>query len=109
MEMVGVIWVTGPQYGREPSAARAPHRLHEQCLLGTRLMPDRNAPPIREQDRGDVDRDALAVWADLRSGNPVDVAAIVARASVKGDDRCSQHGLAERSHEVAEKPGEYES
>jgi len=43
-------------------------------------MPDRNAPPIREQDRGDVDRDAIAVWADLRSGNPVDVAAIVARA-----------------------------
>ena len=27
MEMVGVIWVAGPQYGREPSAARAPHRL----------------------------------------------------------------------------------
>ena len=34
MEMVGVIWVAGPQYGREPSAARAPHRLHEQCLTG---------------------------------------------------------------------------
>ena len=46
MEMVGMIWLTGPQYGREPSAARAPHRLHEQCLLGTRLMPDHNAPPI---------------------------------------------------------------
>ena len=30
-------------------------------------MPDRNSPPIREQDRGDVDRDALAVWVDLRS------------------------------------------
>ena len=62
-----MIWLTGPQYGREPSAARAPHRLHEQCLLGTRLMPDRNAPPIGKQDRGDVDRDALAVWVDLRS------------------------------------------
>ena len=53
MEMVGVIWVAGPQYGREPSAARAPHRLHKQCLLGTRLMPDREAPPIGEQDSGD--------------------------------------------------------
>ena len=29
-------------------------------------MPNRNAPPIREQDRGDVDRDALAMWVDLR-------------------------------------------
>ena len=66
MEMVGVIWVTRPQYGREPPAARAPHRLHEQSLLGTYLMPNRNAPPIREQDRGDVDRDALAMWVDLR-------------------------------------------
>ena len=64
--MVSVIWVTRPQYGRELPAARAPHRLHEQSLLGTYLMPNRNAPPIREQDRGDVDRDALAMWVDLR-------------------------------------------
>ena len=104
MEMVGVIWVAGPQYGREPSAARAPHRLHEQCLLGTCLMPDRNAPPIGEQDRGDVDRDALAVWADLLAWNPVDAAAIVARAGVERDDRRAQHGLAERRHEVSQKP-----
>jgi len=106
VEMVGVIWVAGPQYGREPSAARAPHRSHEQCLLGTRLMSDRNAPPIGEQDRGDVDRDALAVWVDLRPWNPVDAAAIVARAGVERDDRSAQHGLAERGHEVSQKPSE---
>ena len=71
-------------------------------------MPDRNAPPIGEQDGGDVDRDALAVWADLRPWNPVDAAAIVARAGVERDDRRAQHGLAERGHEVSQKPSEGE-
>ena len=87
MEMVGMIGVAGPQYGREPSAPRAPYRLHEQRLLGSRLTPDRNAPPIGEQDRGDVDRDAFAVWAYFRSWNPVDAAAVVAGAGLERDDR----------------------
>ena len=33
MEMIGVIWVARAQGGRKPSAAGAPHRLHEQRLL----------------------------------------------------------------------------
>ena len=93
MEMVGVIGVTRPEYGREPSAPRAPHRLHEQSLWDVRVMPDRNASPIREQDRGDVDSDALAMWVHLRSWNPVDVAAIVARRRIERDDRRSEHCL----------------
>ena len=42
------------------------------------------------------------------SRNPVDVAAIVTRAGIERDDRRSQHGLAERSHEVSQKPSEDE-
>ena len=34
-------------------------------------MPNRNAPPIREQDRGDVDRDALG----LHGGGKLDLPA----------------------------------
>ena len=69
-------------------------------------MPDGDAPPIGEQECGDVDRDALAVWADFRAWNPVDAAAIVARASVERDDRGAKHGLADRRDEVSHKPGE---
>ena len=66
MEMVGVIWVTRPQYGREPPAAARRIVCMNKASWGLASMPDRNAPPIREQDRGDVDRDALAMWVDLR-------------------------------------------
>ena len=71
-------------------------------------MPNRNAPPIREQDRGDVDRDTLAMWVDLRFWNSVDVAAIIARAGIERDDRRSQHSLAKRGHEVSQIPSEGE-
>jgi hypothetical protein len=71
-------------------------------------MPNRNAPPIREQNRGDVDRDALAVWVDPRPRNSVDVAAIIARAGIECYDCRSQHSLAKRGHEVSQKPSEGE-
>ena len=65
--MVGVIRVTGPNMVvNHPQPARRIVCMNK-VLLGTRLMPDGNASPIREQDRGDVDRDALAMWVDLRS------------------------------------------
>ena len=69
-------------------------------------MPHCNAPPIGEQDRGDVDRNALGMRADLRPWNPVDAAAIIARAGVERDDRRAQHDVAERRHEVSQKSSE---
>jgi hypothetical protein len=102
MEMVYMIWVTRPQYGREPPAARAPYGLHVQRLLGTCFTPNRNAPPIREHDRGDVYRDSLAMWVYLSPGNSVDVAAIIAGAGIERDDRRSQHSIPKWGHEVSQ-------
>ncbi len=106
VKMVGMIWIAGAQYGCEPSAARAPHRLHEQRLLRTRLMADCNAPSIGEQDCGDVDRDALAVRVDFRPWNQVDAAAIVARAGVERDDRSAQRRFGKGRHEISQKSSE---
>ena len=94
IEMIGMIWPTGPIWSstiRRPRAASFAWTIPP----GTRLMPDRNAPPIGKEDQ-ELDRDALAVWVDLRSWNPVDVAAIVTWA-VSARDRRFRHGLAERT------------
>jgi hypothetical protein len=82
MEMVGVRGVrTWTKHGREPSAGRAPHRLHECNFLRVCRAPDRDATAVGEEDCHEVDRDSLAVGAGFRADDLFSAPALVAVSS----------------------------
>jgi hypothetical protein len=109
MEMVGVSRIRAwAKHGREPSAGRAPHRLHERRLFRICWAPDRDAPPVGEQDCDNVDRDSLAMGAGFRAHDLVSTPTFVARAGVERGDGRAKRRLAERRQQVAHESGEGE-